>query len=638
MYEEIKTDKKFLIKIIFLGIFLIVIIVVFILFSIINDKKIQVLYSQENKLKSKTMELMSKNPEDLPQNIGDSVEISLKTLIKYGYVDNIYDNDNKKCDESSYVKVIKIDEDEYEYEPYLICGKYSTEKSWNKWTSWSDKDIPIESDNTQIEKKILYSSREVTENLNDWDEWQDITKKDEDKAFEYEYQNLYQYRDTKWKWYNENGKNYAEGYYTSSPGEGYIKDETEEGWTKWTILKNGSITASSIKEVQYRNKDKKVMTSKYYNYDYVSSKYSIRAKWDGKASDWIYKYYSAGANGYSYNYNTDTTAALSIRTRTVTGGDWTTLTSGSITSSQNVEVRFRDKKYRYSRYKYSCEFCMADYCPRKNAYYSAYYSNPTSSQCVNICVSVWGNDYSIYDDCNYVSGSMEAKYGDYDRHLNNGSSIISNGYGRKSWTIDGAGKYYDYETYNGTLSYDKNRREIQYRELNNYSNYTNWISKTSGIYNVSNVQDIAYKEKLYKYYYLDWNYWSASKNSGTFTVNDTTQVQYREKAYKYYKEGPGTTAEFYSEEPVGYPVKLDDQFIQTDWSNWNTTKPEEKEYRTINEKLQMRQRIASGNVIENLTRIELEEKFGKTLEELENNPMISISKKVFYRYRTRITE
>lgn len=627
MYEGIKIDKKFIIKTIILFICLLAILILSII--LLNNKKFVILYEQENQLKNAAIQLFEKNTKDLPQNIGDSVEITLKTFITYGYLENIYDG-NKKCDENSFVKVTKINTDEYQYEPNLICGDYNTKNTWGNWSNWEETTITNESDKVQVEKKVLYNYREVSENLNDWSEWEDIDKKNEDNKYEYEYQTLYQYQDTKWKWYNENQKNYADGYYITTPSNDLTKDETQTSWTNWKTLTSGSIVATNTKQVQYREKTKKVQTSKYYNFDYISSKYPNRLSWDGTKSDWIYKYYSEDKNGFTYNYDKNKTAELSVRTRTLSAGEWQILTSGSVTSSENKEIRFRNKKYRFSRYKYCCyasnnlNECW-DYI-----YKSSYDTTPPIEWCNSI------EDPVMWGKISYVSGSMQKKYGDYDRHENNGTNLISTVYGRKSWIIDGTGQYYDYENYTGTLAFDDARREVQYRELNNYSAYSNWITKTSGTYSVTNIQDIAYKEKLYKYYYLDWNYWSATKNTGTFTVKQTTQVQYREKTYKFYKEGPGTTEKYFSEEPAGYPIKLKDDSILSDWSEWNITKPEEKEYRKINEKLQMRKRKISGEFSENLTKEELEEKFGKTLEELESDPTISISSQVLYRYKTRI--
>ncbi len=635
MYEGLKIDKKFIIQSIIICTFIFAVITISII--LLNSRKTVILYEQENQLKNAAMELFKQNSKDLPQNIGDSVNITLKTLIEYDYIKSISDG-NKNCDADSYVKVTKIDIDEYQYEPYLICGKYLTEETWDEWSAWSEK-TPEAKENVQIEKKILYNYREVSENVNDWSEWTDVEEKENDKNFEYEYKTLYQYQDMMWKWYNEHQKNYADGYYTSAPETGYVKDETQKGWTSWQTLKSGSLTASSVKQIQYRNKDKKVYTDKYHNYDYNSSKYTNRVSWDGTVGNWIYKYYTEGANGYSYSFDSNRTGTLSIRTRTLSGADWQTLTNGSATSSASREVRFRDKKYRYSRYKYGCVPTTGTENPTYWAtyvYYSQYDSSPSMSKCHSICDGSLLAEY--LDSCFYVSGSAQSKYGDYDRHESNGTATISTGYGRKSWTADGAGQYYDYETYSGTLTYDDARREVQYRDLSNYSSYSAWISKTSGNYSVSDIQDIAYREKLYKYYYVDWNYWSASKESGTYTVSNNIQVKYRETAYKYYKEGPGTTDKYYSEAPAGYPVKLEAESILSKWSEWNATKPEEKEYRTINEKLQMRKRVASGNITENLTRSELEEMYGKTLEELQTDTAVSISTQILYRYRTRIIE
>lgn len=59
------------------------------------------------------------NNANLPQNIGETVQISVDTLISNGYISSIYDVNNAEC--NGYVLIRKLDDNNFDYSPHLNC-------------------------------------------------------------------------------------------------------------------------------------------------------------------------------------------------------------------------------------------------------------------------------------------------------------------------------------------------------------------------------------------------------------------------------------------------------------------------------------------------------------------------------------
>ncbi|MFA5603059.1 MAG: type II secretion system protein, partial [Bacilli bacterium] len=473
----------------------------------VRKSKLELMASQENTLKLIGKDYFLSNREALPKEIGEASSVSIKTLIKEGYTKEVKDYNKEICDSNaSYVEAIKLEKGKYNYHTYLECKNYTTGDIWSEWSSWSDEE-PIGGKDMEIETATFYNYEEALDYWSDWSDWEEVSDNGKivpiNEIIDTESQ--YRYRDQQWKWNNGGGREYASGYYVSAPAGYPFQDSNQTSWEE--TWHNGSATGSSTRQVQYKNKVE-YPTSSYYTYDETPDGYPSRDSWDGTISGWIYKYYSEGNNGYSYTYDSKRTGALSTRTRSRTWGDWITISSGSVTPSTTRQVQFRDKKYRYSRYKYTGRFYKNitedEYNPGENIlfrtesfYYYNYYSSPSSSQCNSICS--YNGDCPYYCPiypckvtCSYSSRSD--KYGDYNRNENNVTGdTISTSYGRKSWTIDGTGQWYAWQSYSSTLSYDPNKKEVQYRDLNKYTAYSGWAAQSSGTHVVNDLKDIMYK-------------------------------------------------------------------------------------------------------------------------------------------------
>ncbi len=83
--------------------------------------------SQENMLTLAGQEYFADYREKLPEEIGDTESVTLKTLIDESYIDPIKDRDETDCDVmGSIVYVQKITDRDYQYFTELICNEYQT--------------------------------------------------------------------------------------------------------------------------------------------------------------------------------------------------------------------------------------------------------------------------------------------------------------------------------------------------------------------------------------------------------------------------------------------------------------------------------------------------------------------------------
>ncbi len=92
--------------------------------TIINKSKNNYYTTQEDMLKLAGQDYFLDYRSKLPKEIGETSNITLKQLIKEGYIENIKDQKGNDCDfEKSYVKVEKIKDNDYKYNIKLICKK-----------------------------------------------------------------------------------------------------------------------------------------------------------------------------------------------------------------------------------------------------------------------------------------------------------------------------------------------------------------------------------------------------------------------------------------------------------------------------------------------------------------------------------
>lgn len=116
--------RENILKIFTIVIILIIIIVVCIfVFGGSNSKKNTSYLSMENNLIATTKKYLDNNKKLIPQNEGEITKVNLDTLVNSEYIDQLYalEDENVKC--SGYVQVIN-NGDEYNYVPYIKCGKY----------------------------------------------------------------------------------------------------------------------------------------------------------------------------------------------------------------------------------------------------------------------------------------------------------------------------------------------------------------------------------------------------------------------------------------------------------------------------------------------------------------------------------
>lgn len=92
-------------------------------YRLINKARSSRLDQQEKTLIIATREYIQRNREASPKVIGESRNITLKSLKDRGYIkDDIYDSYNNSCMENSYIRVYKLSKNEFTYLAYFYCG------------------------------------------------------------------------------------------------------------------------------------------------------------------------------------------------------------------------------------------------------------------------------------------------------------------------------------------------------------------------------------------------------------------------------------------------------------------------------------------------------------------------------------
>lgn len=97
--------------------------------SIIKSAEKKHYDTQKNTMKMAAQSYTQDNRSSLPKTIGQSTNISLKTLQEKKYVGEINNRQGDKCDvDKSYVKVFKYSKDGYNYTSYLVCPGMTEEE------------------------------------------------------------------------------------------------------------------------------------------------------------------------------------------------------------------------------------------------------------------------------------------------------------------------------------------------------------------------------------------------------------------------------------------------------------------------------------------------------------------------------
>ena len=89
---------------------------------------------QEKKIIETCERYIIKNPNDAPKAIGSSTNIYFSKLKERNYLtDDIYNSDDSSCMENSYVRVYKLNKDEYSYLPFIHCDKRKNKEKKKKY-------------------------------------------------------------------------------------------------------------------------------------------------------------------------------------------------------------------------------------------------------------------------------------------------------------------------------------------------------------------------------------------------------------------------------------------------------------------------------------------------------------------------
>lgn len=101
---------------------IIALIAVPIVLDYINEAKIKTYVSNENSVKEAAKLYLTKNLDELPKNIGDIYELSIKDLYEGNYLEQINDPESSSIKCNGYVIVTKLGSNSFDYSPHLKCG------------------------------------------------------------------------------------------------------------------------------------------------------------------------------------------------------------------------------------------------------------------------------------------------------------------------------------------------------------------------------------------------------------------------------------------------------------------------------------------------------------------------------------
>lgn len=420
MIEKIKANRNIIIVI--TSITLITAFSLFFAPRILNVLfKKEILVNQESELKTAAKEFFSVNDIVLPKEIGEVKKVTLTSLKRYGYINGIFDKKDKECDSDlSYVEVKKLDDKVYAYYPYLVCDNYVSKATWSTWSTWSTTK-PKEADNKEIESMLLYNYSEKSQETKDWSAWENIDSKKEQPGYEYKYQTLYKYQDKMWKWYNKEGKEYADGYYTSAPSGYPNKDDSlnqtqyKYSMTTTELAGNG---AYYEKDNQPSNYTKEVNSKTQYKYTRKNGKVYATGGFAGYYTD------AEGANLIKQGYIKDTSSSkiqykyTKEETKLAGNGTYYTDTEAEPLISEGYSKTENKQEYWGTFYK-------VDSGKTVTATSNVYVKYKTGQGYRNLSCSI-GSDYvkQTYECTNTDNCYTDAKTGMYN-YLKNNYSVYS---------------------------------------------------------------------------------------------------------------------------------------------------------------------------------------------------------------------
>lgn len=242
------------------------------------------------------------NTNELPKAIGDCVNVDLKTLGERGLVNP--DEFSKCNNETTIVKVCRIENEKLHFVPWLVCTDKESDKEYDESKEGTINDVIA--DKSYIDFKYLpMVLKKGDQKLGNVEElWEDEIKYDTYKTLKTT--KYYRYRDLQYTWNltdkiyytstgtKTNAKDVKE-YYTVSPADGFnlssdkataYKWYTSTSGTKEYYMKNGSKSFSVTAPAGYPNKD---IESEQVAYE---RSYPVKHYYVCKSSDGKYTKYS----------------------------------------------------------------------------------------------------------------------------------------------------------------------------------------------------------------------------------------------------------------------------------------------------------------------------------------------------------
>lgn len=122
------TMVELLVVIAILGI--LTVLVIFSFSNFMRRSQDEYYKSQEEMLILAAREYYSDYRSELPKEIGAISSVTVQTLVSLNYIDEVVGYNNELCDlENSEVKVLKVSDEDYQYEASLLCDGYQSDVS-----------------------------------------------------------------------------------------------------------------------------------------------------------------------------------------------------------------------------------------------------------------------------------------------------------------------------------------------------------------------------------------------------------------------------------------------------------------------------------------------------------------------------
>lgn len=664
----------------------VVIVLTILYFLIYNNKTFNTCNSFNRIINEGIIEYFSNNK---PEIDGEINTVTIEKLLEYGFV-SLKEVNKMGGSCSGKAQAVNYNNSLYYYNN-ISCGSCSIDNLYTSWSNFTES-IPSKK-NMQVMGVYVYNYTLSVPRYGKWSAWLEkinfIDKNDNYNSEEIvdrniESKNMYQYRDAIYKWYKTEGLNYYNNgeYSENSPANGYVKDEASKKVFRNTILYDTETSLKNTENLKEGDVVQKVDSYRKgnprYIYFYTSetcSSYKPLYKCYKQNTDQEFTslYFASSANeaiskcksdGYvncavisdvtisKEVYNCTRTYQFSNSSSTVVTSNCTTAANNSIKTCNSVNVNNQKitcvvKVPRKSWIK-TTSTCLVKY---------SYLSTPSSTQTVkeSSCIP---KTQSCSSESNYTSGNKKIVcpvntrkivYGykgniSQKTYYDNGNMYTSCPTG---YLTESTGKY-------STTECEKNISD---------NSATKYYLKADGTVTTSESEASLLTEDEYNVL--------KSKNSNLSVYKKSSNIQGYDYSNSTFVEGecPSTdgyqcktmykgiiyTYKWYEKKDVSkswcnngeYSISSPDKNCIKDistlkwsqWSEWGEQKIEKTESREVALKKLYRYRDVyfNRNSLSFNNWLDLQEfelKSGKTLEELNKDKNVYVSKRTFYKYRT----